>query len=330
MRCAALAAPCVLSLLLAGCPGSEPPPALNGPYLGQSPPGTEPTLFAPGLISTGGQELSICFSPDGGELYLLVTGPVYTPRHLLHSHMDPDGWTDLAEVSFCSPDRQDGYAFVAPDGKRIFFNSSRPYVGEPERRHGILWYVDRTAQGWGEPMRVRFGEDDCAEGSFPSVAANGNLYFNAGGSVTGSDIYYAAYDGERYSAPIRLPDAVNSAGGDFHPFIAPDESYLLFDSIRNEDSYGSNDIYISFRNKDGSWSKAANLGAPVNTEASDLRPFVTADGGYLFFVSNRRVEVDHPDLPLPAEDVRTLLDRPGNGHQDIYWVSAEVMPHPSP
>ena len=40
-------------------------PSLTGPYLGQEPPGQEPELFAPGLVSTGAQELSICFSPAG-------------------------------------------------------------------------------------------------------------------------------------------------------------------------------------------------------------------------------------------------------------------------
>jgi Tol biopolymer transport system component len=316
----------LLAALPVGCRNSEQHPALIGPYLGQEPPGLEPVLFVPGLISTGRQELSISFSPDGRDVYLLTTGPTYTPRYLLHSRMEERGWTDLAEVTFFSADREDSYPFVSPDGRRVFFNSSRPYEGAPERRHREIWHVDRTADGWGEPVRIRFGDTDRADGAFPSVAANGNLYFNGGSSVTGSDIYYSEFDGERYSEPIRLPDSVNSDGGDFHPFIAPDESYLLFDSVREEDNLGSNDIYIAFRNEDGSWSEAMNLGETVNTEASDLRPFVTADGEYLFFVSNRMVEVEHPATALSAREARDILDRPGNGHQDIYWVSADVIP----
>lgn len=316
----------LLVIPLVACHHSEHAPALTGPYFGQDLPGVEPTLFAPGTISTGGQELSICFAPDGADMYLFVTGPAYRPRYILHSRMEEAGWTDLAEVTFFSPDREDSYPFVAPDGKRVFFNSTRSFEGAPERRHQYIWYVDRTADGWAEPMRLQFAGSNRAEGTFPSVAANGNIYFNGGRDVTGSDIYYSVFDGEGYSEPIRLPDNVNSPGGDFHPFIAPDESYLMFDSIRDENNFGSNDIYITFRNEDGSWQDAINLGEAVNTEASDLRPFVTADGEYLFFVSSRPTEVDHPATPLTAGEVRNVVDGPGNGLQDIYWVSADIIP----
>jgi len=314
------------TVLLVGCRDSEHAPAPSGPYFGQNPPGLEPVLFAPGQISTGSQELSICFSPDCADMYLFVTGPVYRPRHILHSRMEANGWTELGEVTFFSPDREDSYPFVAPDGNRVFFNSTRWYEGAPERRHQDIWYADKTADGWAEPNRLQFAGTNRAEGAFPSVAANGNIYFNAGQGVTGSDIYYAAFDGERYSEPIRLPDNVNSNGGDFHPFIAPDESYLMFDSIRDEDNFGSNDIYITFRNEDGSWQDALNMGETINTQVSDLRPFVTADGEFLFFVSSRMLAVDHPATPLTAAEVRNVLDSPGNGLQDIYWVSADIIP----
>ena len=162
-------------------------------------------------------------------------------------------------------------------------------------------------------------------GTFATVAANGNLYFNGGADARGSDIYYSRFDGESYSEPVRLPDTVNSPGGDFHPFISPDESYLMFDSARESNNLGSNDIYISFRTEDGTWSEAQSLGDTINTEYADLRPFVTADGKYLFFVSNRVVPVEHPSTPLSDEAVYGIIDRPGNGLQDIYWVSTEVI-----
>ena len=50
-----------------------------------------------------------------------------------------------------------------------------------------------------------------------------------------------------------------------HPFIAPDESYLIWDDER-EGGYGDNDLYISFRQQDGSWGAAINLGDKINTE----------------------------------------------------------------
>ncbi len=44
----------------------------DGPYLGQTPPGAEPEVFAPGIISVDAiPELGITFSPDGEYLFLI-------------------------------------------------------------------------------------------------------------------------------------------------------------------------------------------------------------------------------------------------------------------
>ncbi len=47
-------------------------PELRGPYLGQEPPGFEPRLFAPGVVSTGLATRDIAITPDGNELYFSV------------------------------------------------------------------------------------------------------------------------------------------------------------------------------------------------------------------------------------------------------------------
>ncbi len=44
-------------------------PVLQGPYLGQTLPGTTPEIFAPGIVCTGLSERDMAFTPDGGELY---------------------------------------------------------------------------------------------------------------------------------------------------------------------------------------------------------------------------------------------------------------------
>lgn len=44
---------------------------LTGPYLGQKPPGSDPEIFAPGIISRPGyfEHSAALFSPDGKEVY---------------------------------------------------------------------------------------------------------------------------------------------------------------------------------------------------------------------------------------------------------------------
>jgi hypothetical protein len=304
----------------------EGPSKLVGPYLGQEPPGAEPALFAPGLVSTGAQELSLCASPDGDEIYFFVTGAAFNPRIIMETRREDSGWSTPREVSFFSSDRSDSYPFVAPDGQRIFFCSNRAGAdGEPSGHHPVIWVADREGEGWGEARKLKFGDEESALGTFPSVAANGNLYFNGGSNAAGSDIFVSRFDGEGYGEPENLGEAVNSEEGDFHPYIAPDERYILFDSQREDGGRGSNDLYISVREEDGSWGEAQNLGDVVNTAFGDMRPFVTADGLYLFFASSRPIAREFPENPIQFEELQNLVNGPGNRLQDIYWVSADFL-----
>lgn len=56
----------VLSTLTLGCSGikQENATVLEGPYLGQQPPGLTPKAFAPGLVSSEHRDLSGFFTPD--------------------------------------------------------------------------------------------------------------------------------------------------------------------------------------------------------------------------------------------------------------------------
>ena len=97
--------------------------------------------------------------------------------------------------------------------------------------------------------------------------------------------------------------AVNAGEWTAHPFVAPDESYLIWDSER-EGGFGKSDLYISFRQEDGSWGPAINMGASVNSEKWDAFASVTPDGKYILF--NRGVD-------------------PDNSNVDIYWIDANII-----
>jgi len=102
-------------------------------------------------------------------------------------------------------------------------------------------------------------------------------------------------------------DVINSGTWNAHPFIAPDESYIMWDGER-EGGYGESDLYISFKMEDGSWSEAINLGDEINTEVDEGGPVVTPDGRFLFF---------------------SRVVAPGEGDAwpdvDTYWVDAGLI-----
>jgi WD40-like Beta Propeller Repeat len=72
------------------------------------------------------------------------------------------------------------------------------------------------------------------------------------------------------------------------------------------------------------------FGGTINSDAKDLLPTVSPDGRYLFFSSERRTYVTDLIQPLVYEQKIEILDGPGNGRGDIWWVDASVIENLKP
>ena len=71
-------------------------PVLEGPYLGQKPPGLIPDAFAPGIVSTENYELTGVFTPNMKEFYLIRDGGKYEKPSLVYLKMKiTDGASQL-------------------------------------------------------------------------------------------------------------------------------------------------------------------------------------------------------------------------------------------
>jgi hypothetical protein len=114
------------------------------------------------------------------------------------------------------------------------------------------------------------------------------------------------------------------------PYIASDESYMLFSaySVTGEEN---NDIFIVFKDKLGKWSKAINVGTTINSVYQEQFPRVSNDDKYLFFTSNRlktEKRINHSyeySEPLTYKRIKDIMNEPGNGKGDIYWVDAKII-----
>jgi Tol biopolymer transport system component len=123
---------------------------------------------------------------------------------------------------------------------------------------------------------------------------------------------------------VSLGDQVNSDIDEIDPFIAPDESYIIF-LRRDRENSSNTDLFISFRKNDGSWTKAKNMGEPINSNALEICPSISPDGKYFFFTSYRSFHKSYSEVPLTYEKKIRILDSPGNGLGDIYWVDARII-----
>jgi ankyrin repeat protein len=291
--------------LAAAGAGTEPRrfPVLEGPYMGQTPPpaGAPPAPFALDIVSTHRfQHGTIAFSPDGTEAYwsteLALPDSGYSYGMMVFSHVVEGRWTEPEPAPFSRIGWSDDVPIFAPDGERLYFLSVRPTGAEEGRQAERIWYVTREARGWSEPQIIEGGPNTLDLHWQFSVAADGSIYSPGDG-----DIYVSQLVDGVYQAPVNLGEPVNGDAIEAGPFIAPDQSYLIFMRFRHEENLGGADLWISFRDGSGGWTVPVNLGEPVNSTESDICPILSHDGSYLFFNSARA------------------------GDDDNYWVEASFI-----
>lgn len=281
----------VIGLALAGAAlsttsHSQGFPVLEGPYMGQTPPGMVAEPFAPGVISKEGWELEGVFAPGMKEFYFTINGskePEGFKPTVIGFRQENNVWKKFTEF------RRRGEIVFSPDGKRM---------------HMAKGYTDRVGDGWSEwkSLGPMFERDDWGIMRL-SASAKGTYVFD---DYKSGDVIRIStlVDGKRQK-PTPMGPAINSGKMTAHPFIAPDENYLIWDSER-EGGYGDSDLYISFRQEDGSWGPAINMGDKVNSDKWEAYASVTPDGKYITF--NRGIDME--------ADPRNV---------DIYWVDAKVI-----
>jgi hypothetical protein len=269
-------------------------PILKGPYLGQKVPGTTPEKFAPGVVSTAAHEYSCSFNPDGSEFYFTRRDSTSKVASIMFSKLKDGIWTKPEGVAFAK-----GHFYFEPlvtaDGQRMYFSSGDPIEGQPGPPMNIL-YVDRIGASWSEPKNPG-APFNPAQTMFVTTTKSGTIYTTDISAGPGTERIGAMrlVDG-KYTKLEKLPAPIDGETQRMYPYVAPDESYLIFGSRLPGKEFKA-ELLVSFRLADGNWSQPQRieLGMDAGT------PHVSPDGKYLFFTAGER------------------------GKSDIYWVSSKVI-----
>ncbi|EPG65388.1 OmpA family protein [Leptospira wolffii serovar Khorat str. Khorat-H2] len=282
----------------------------------------------------------------------------------------------LLERNFGSPlnTQNDEYnPVISPDGKYIVFQSNRPggegemdlwlsenanykkRDGEADWRKPVnlnqgIWEKNKKELPAGEKKAELFNTDKFDGGvsiRFDEVGSPKEIFFtsvkNEKSNRAGLDalnIYYTSRDEKTklWKDPVPVPE-INSNFNEKMPAISPDGKYLVFASDR-PGGFGEYDLWVSYRNlSTGAWSNPINLGAEVNSKASEILPYIHPDGEQLYFSTNRENErkkfsIFRVFLNLPAEadteDPEDKLTSSKNklDHPVPETGSLEKLPHP--
>lgn len=269
-------------------------------YLNQKLPGAVPTLFAPNLISSKSHyEYGSTFSKDSTEFYYAVI--INDKPQIRWTRFVANAWTTPQTVI-----ASDAYEYndpiLSPDEKRLYFISDQPQNRKGEKKDFDIWYLERQKEGWSQtPVNAGPAINTKKNEYYMSFTKSGTMYFSSNGDTDQTtdqnyDIRLSRLSAGSFEPSEKLINAINSEHYEADVFVSPDEQYVIFCSER-PGGLGKGDLYISFKDNNGAWQKAKNMGSVVNTAGYEFCPFVTSDGKYLFF------------------------SRDG----DIFWMSATVI-----
>lgn len=291
----------------------------KGNYLGAKAPTEKAALFAPGIINTGLHERDITISPDLKEIYYGVTE---SPHNVIVVLKQKDEKWQLPEIASFSGKYNVVEAQFSPDGKRIWFASNMPITGKGEPKDYDLLYVEKKADGWSKPVNPGKPLNSEKDEFYPSITNEGTVYFTS----YDMKLYRATPNGDKFNEPMLLCDSINSKSAEYNAFVAADESYIIFTSHGWKQKMGRGDLFISFNKGDDNWTTPYCFGDEINSPSTEMCPYVSPDGKYLFFASMKK---SNELFMRPAiKTYKQIFDDaniPGNGKFDIYWIEAGMI-----
>jgi hypothetical protein len=242
-------------------------------YIDQAPPEQTPRVFRLQTHEGYFDGDRIAISADGKELYyteVTSTWSDYNIRYYKYSDQKWNGPFDLFP-GFLGP-------ALSVDNKTMFF--------EKYKDSRTCWHSTRSDTGWSTPTLCTELPDP-KDKHYLQDTVSGRIYASSRGALNGlgqMDISaYAKTDATGAYHSLGRP--LNSPGNEGDFYVSRDEAFIVFGSP-HRGGFGGGDLFISFRERDGSWSDPKNLGATINTPGYEFGPYVTDDKRYLFYSSS--------------------------------------------
>ena len=196
------------------------------------------------------------------------------------------------------------------DGIQLLFTRKMP-VGNGYQKE-FLFVSQLEEDQWTEPQLLSFADfpEDVDPGA-AFVSADGKKLYLTGcgwGREGSCDLYVSEWAEGQWSMPQRLSEGINTRSWESQPCVSSDGKELYFVSRRS----GNADIYRCQRNADGSWGEPQSIGEPINTNGTEMAPFLHPDGRTLYFSSDTHLGMGGFDLFMSRRDANGQWQEPVN------------------
>ncbi len=123
---------------------------------------------------------------------------------------------------------------------------------------------------------------------FPSLTIDGSdLVFTRRLNGNNEDFFISTKENGQWQTAKPMTGDINTPQNEGAQNISQDGEWLVLTGCNRPDGFGSCDIYISYKQKDGSWSSATNMGSRINTDQWESQPCLSPDKRALYFASRR-------------------------------------------
>ncbi|MEL6986630.1 MAG: hypothetical protein AAGK97_02280 [Bacteroidota bacterium] len=238
----------------------------------------------------------VVFSPDLSELYFTLSDSAFTNFDVYVSEVVNGNYTNPQKAFFNSDYNEHGMSF-SPDGKTLYFSSTRPTNVEsiPDTWH--IWKTERVGDTWTKPVFVDIPNMRDKLLSHPSISKDGVLYFHASNVDYSNMSIYSVQISTPFGNAKPLHLLGDKSIGTCTPYVAPNNDFLIFASIGQQ-----LDLWINFKDKDGQWTKSKKLNENIN-KFGQGNPYITPDQKYLFYATGSN------DQPWNIKWVKIELDK---------------------
>lgn len=241
---------------------------ISGTYLGQTPPGNSPELFAEGIIPADLHSVPV-FSPDGKRIYYKAMDN----KGIMVLREKKNGWSNPMPLFVNDEVENSDDPCLDPSGDKLYFTS---YSKENNREY--IYYCDQKNSTKCNPEKPGGSLNSLDLHWQFTIAENRNIYFSSNGNL-----FCSVFRNGAYEEPYKLNTLINTEHSECTPYISPDENMLIFSRSNSVKP----DLFVSYKGDDGNWQEPKVLGPPVNSEHHEMCPMITPDGKYLFFISSR-------------------------------------------
>lgn len=189
-------------------------------------------------------------------------------------------------------DAEESLPLFSPDGRLYFVRTLHESNTGGKLAGQDIWYSQVNGSNWSQPTNSVGALNNVFNNGVVGVADSGKtLYLN--GTYSNKYEYQlgvsrATYEEDEgdWGRPRRIRIKGFNPKSPYLTFHVNEQHGIMVMSFGSKNDPKNEDLYVSFREKDYTWSKPKSLGVELNTDSAEFSPFLGDDGKTLYFSSN--------------------------------------------